>query len=179
MGRKVAEFAKESADREAIRDCLTRYSRGADRIDRDAMLGAYWPDAIDDHGGVFKGPASDLIEHVLPLLRRLKHTTHFLGNMLIEIDGEHASAETYVLTFYTVPDEDHSINIAVGARYVDRLEKRDDEWRISRRTLVIDWSKSFPDPDPSAKSFVSYIVRGARMPDDPSYEVLGAAAKAR
>jgi hypothetical protein len=59
--------------------------------------------------------------------------------------------------------------MTVGARYLDRFECRNDEWKISRRLVVIDWSKverlegNFP-----AEKF----LRGSRWPDDPSYEEL-------
>ena len=34
-----------AADRIEISDCLTRFSRGMDRFDRDCFLSAFWPDA--------------------------------------------------------------------------------------------------------------------------------------
>ena len=37
-------------DRERIRDCLARLSRGEDRRDAELIGGSYWPDATDDHG---------------------------------------------------------------------------------------------------------------------------------
>lgn len=40
----------ELLDREAIRDCLARYCRGVDRLDRALLLSTYWPGAEDDHG---------------------------------------------------------------------------------------------------------------------------------
>jgi hypothetical protein len=173
MGRKVAEFAGEAADREAIRDCLTRYSRGADRIDRQVMLDAFWPDATDNHGGIFAGSAADLIEYVLPVLQGLEHTTHFLGNMLIEIDGERARCETYVLAIYAQRQQAALTHIVVGGRYLDQMHKRADEWRILRRELVIDWFKAIAEPPTAGQAPVTYAVRGARRPSDPSYELFG------
>ena len=40
----------ELLDREAIRDCLHRYSRGIDRRDFDLLKTVFWQDAIDEHG---------------------------------------------------------------------------------------------------------------------------------
>ncbi len=37
-------------DREAIRDCLLRYARGVDRFDRELIVSAFHPGAIDVHG---------------------------------------------------------------------------------------------------------------------------------
>jgi hypothetical protein len=55
MTRKVARFADELADREAIRDCLVRFSRALDRIELAGSGELYWPGGIDDHGGLFRG----------------------------------------------------------------------------------------------------------------------------
>ena len=41
---------QQLADREAIRECVLRYSRGVDRLDVEQMKSAYWPEATDDHG---------------------------------------------------------------------------------------------------------------------------------
>ena len=30
-----------------------------------------------------------------------------------------------------------------GGRYLDEFERRDGEWRISKRTYILDWSKKF------------------------------------
>ena len=46
-------------DKQAITDVINLYLRGADRADIDLIAAAYHPDAIEDHGGVFKGPACD------------------------------------------------------------------------------------------------------------------------
>jgi hypothetical protein len=32
-----------------------------------------------------------------------------------------------------------------GGRYLDELEKRDGEWRISKRSYIADWIHHFPD----------------------------------
>ena len=57
-------------DREAIRDCLYRYSRGVDRCDEDMLRSVYWEDAIDDHC-LFTGQREELIAWVMPLLRSM------------------------------------------------------------------------------------------------------------
>ena len=51
MTTPTSQILSELADREAIRECLYRYSRGVDRLDADMLRTAYWPDCIDDHMG--------------------------------------------------------------------------------------------------------------------------------
>ena len=45
-------------DRQDILDCLTRFSRGMDRFDRELFLSAFHPDAIIDAGQFVGGPSS-------------------------------------------------------------------------------------------------------------------------
>jgi hypothetical protein len=48
-------------DRQAIVDCLSRYSRRIDRMDRELLLSAYHQDAIDAHG-TFVGNREELAD---------------------------------------------------------------------------------------------------------------------
>ena len=58
MTTPTSQILIELADREAIRECLYRYSRGVDRLDADMVRSAYWPDCTDNHMG-FCGNAED------------------------------------------------------------------------------------------------------------------------
>ena len=48
-------------------DCLTRYSRRIDRMDRELLLSAYHEDAIDDHG-TFVGNREELADYAATLI---------------------------------------------------------------------------------------------------------------
>ena len=52
---------QELCDRADIFDCMYRYARGIDRIDRELLRSAYHDDAVDDHVG-FVGPVDDFID---------------------------------------------------------------------------------------------------------------------
>lgn len=170
MGKKVAEYARELADREAIRECIARAARGGDRIDRDLMQDTIWPDATDDHGGPFAGNRLELIDQqMIPILRSITRTSHMIGNMLIEIDGDRANVETYMLGSHDLQDLDEPKNVILGARYLDTLEKRDDEWRILKRVLINDWCLNIPSSGEWAQARWGWRFDGGRKPDDPSY----------
>src|SRR3546814_10686384 len=34
-------------------------------------------------------------------------------------------------------------DVSIGGRYLDRMEKRDGEWRIAQRTMLYDWYQDF------------------------------------
>lgn len=163
--RALAELL---AERE-IRRVLVRYCRGIDRCDEALLLSVYHPGSQDDHGE-FQGDGHDFVRWVIPILHeRFAATMHDLGNVLIDFDGETpdtARGETYVVAYHVTKGDAPSL-VTVGARYLDRLDRRDGEWRISRRTVVIDWSQvqriegRFP---------VEKYRVGRQSRDDPSYE---------
>lgn len=132
-------------DREAIRDCLARYSRGVDRFDRDLLLSAYHPDAIDDHGKFLGDPVA-FWEWAFDQHSRvhLSHQ-HYLSTHNCEIEGDAAHAETYYI-FASMNREGAPMSMT-GGRYIDRFEKRDGEWRIAYRICTRDWANLAERPD--------------------------------
>jgi hypothetical protein len=123
------------SDREDIRDCALRYCRGVDRLDEALMKSAYWPEATDDHGN-FVGNAHEFAAYCMPAHLRWKWTMHSIYNHSIELDpdGTHARGELYNITNLCRADTGH-IDVWYG-RYLDRYEKRGDEWRIIERVCV-------------------------------------------
>jgi SnoaL-like domain len=131
----MAYSLQQLSDREQIRDTAMRYCHGVDRLDPDWMKSAYWPEAIDEHGS-FSGNAHEFVDYCMPAHLRWKWTMHSIYNHQIELgaDGLHASGELYNVT--------HLCRVDTGAidtwfgRYLDRYEKRDDEWKIIHRVCV-------------------------------------------
>jgi len=157
-------------DREAIRDCLYRYARGMDRCDEEMLRSAYWEDAVDNHLA-FAGTREQLIAWALPIVRGMDQGQHIIGNILIRIDGDLADAESYFYGFHRIPGPDGIARDAVGSgRYLDRFEKRNDEWRILKRVVVTDWFREYQDSADWSKGFMGMqIDPGRRRPEDLSY----------
>lgn len=151
-------------DRQAILDCITTACRGMDRMDRELILSAYHPDAIDDHG-LFVGSREGFADWVLDICENaITGSAHTIANHSCEIDGDVAHAETYVITA-SMP-----IKIS-GGRYIDRLERRNGRWGIVVRKVVLDWW--FPTDGGASGILPEHInVAGppARDRSDPSYQ---------
>jgi hypothetical protein len=179
MTMTVSQFRDEWADREAIRDCLWRYARGIDRSDEAMLRSAYWPDATDDHGGLFSGSATDFIDRAAKNFPNRDRTTmHLISNMIIRLDGSRAKAESYVYAIESSPNAEGQMrDIVCAARYLDHFERRGDEWRIAQRTVAIDWFREYPDaPDWVVGPFgLGETSRGGPKPEDKSYCWLGLA----
>lgn len=133
------------ADRQEITDVIYRYCRGIDRCDDELVRSCYHPDATDDHGD-FRGGVEDFIAYIGRGLPRFERTMHFIGNVLIEPEGDVARVESYIVAYHrlarsrTKPERDY----IVGLRYVDDFERRAGEWRIAARVCVFEWSRIDP-----------------------------------
>ena len=155
--------------RQDILDCLTRFSRGLDRFDRDLFLTAFHADAVIAAGDFVGGP-TDLYDWAQTMHEQGQIATqHYLLNNSCDIDGETAHSETYYL--FAARNRDES-NWIAGGRYFDRLEHRADVWRIALRTNVIEWSgivPTMPTPFVDVPGIADNGV-AARDRSDPSYQ---------
>ena len=172
MAKKVSRIMAELADREAIRDCLYTYCRGIDRSDPELLRSAYWPGAMDYHTG-FTGTVEEFIEWALPRLAAMEDKVHMVANILIDVDGDKAKVESYLWSVSILPGEAPR-QVLVCGRYLDRFEKRDDEWRIAERLVVHDWFTENGDvSDWAIGPFgMAGLVRGTGGADDKSREWL-------
>ena len=127
--------------RQQIADVICRYARGIDRLDLELVRACYHPDAYDDHGSM-GGTVDAFIAAADTFLRRWTATQHFMGNMLIEIDGELARAETYAVAYHRREEADGAGKDDVfGIRYVDRFERRAGLWKIAHRVVATEWRR--------------------------------------
>ncbi len=128
--------------KDAIRDGLARIARGEDRRDAALIKSGYWPDASIDFG-VFAGSFDDYLGWCVPGSPDIPVTQHILAQTLIELDGESARAETYVISYHRVKAGEEERDTAMGARYLDSFERRDGDWRIAARTMIYDWDRDW------------------------------------
>lgn len=130
--------------RQQIADVIYLYARGIDRLDFDLVRSCYHPDAYDDHGSM-GGSVEEFIAAARPFLERWTVTQHFMGNMLIELDGNVARAETYAVAYHRREDGDgNGKDDVFGIRYVDRFEQRGGVWKIAHRVVATEWRRVDP-----------------------------------
>jgi hypothetical protein len=164
----VADW-KAVADELAIRRLLATYCRAIDRCDAELLRTVYWPDAVDNHG-IFNGNAMEFVDFILPMLRTMRCTTHSISTVLIELDGDVARAETYVQAYHDAPGPEGRVDIVVGGRYLDRIERRNGVWRIAHRQFVMDWNQNLASTAQwDGPLYGALDVRGANDRADPSY----------
>ena len=164
---------EELADRLAIQDVLAQHSRGVDRADGAILKSAYWPDATVAYGG-FNGSAHEFCEGLPAGIRRYAATQHTITNVAIELRGDEARVETYVTAYhYLAGEEGQDTEMTYLGRYLDRMEKRDDVWKISHRRVVMDWNQNTDASAILVGPPFDGLARGGRHPEDPLYEHLG------
>jgi SnoaL-like domain len=111
-------------DKQEIAELLTRYLRSVDRGDVATLRACYLPGATEDHGGLFAGPAQDYVDSVAAALTHPRaRTSHNMTNLLIALDGDVATAESYCVTFARIKADGQYFHSFTGARMIDRLER--------------------------------------------------------
>lgn len=159
-GIPIAQL-KELIDRQAIIDCLRRYARGLDRHDVELESSAFWPDAQVNYGP-FSAQRDEFVIHGNEGHEdRYDVHQHHITTQSVDIDGDTAHAETYVIYMLRTKVARGPIgNIQhVGSgRYIDVLERREGEWRIVLREFLpemrfaVSSSQLAERPDPPGPS---------------------------
>jgi hypothetical protein len=156
-------------DKLAITEVLMCYCRGVDRMDRETLVSAYWPDATDDHVK-YVGGVLGLIDFIFATVSRMR-TQHMMGNVLIEMRGaDRALCESYVRAYHEADGTFGTEELDIGARYLDIFEKREGKWRIRHRKVCIDYYRtSAATSDWRNGRYVAGPSRSEKSPRDPLY----------
>jgi 3-phenylpropionate/cinnamic acid dioxygenase small subunit len=126
----------ERSDHELIIDVLVRYATGIDTRDW-ALFRTCFTESVHADYGADVGSWHDvdgITEYMTVMHQDMLDTKHMLTNFAIEVDGDTASASTYVRAVLVVTDDPLTWYEPVG-RYEDRLVRTADGWRISHRTF--------------------------------------------
>ena len=160
--------------KQEIRDQLSRYCRGLDRMDKEMAYGVWHPDGTAHYFDTFEGSGRGFVDWVWEAHAAMERHSHQITNVLIEVEGDTASSEAYVIVaLWRTPNPDGSQTEVISrGRYLDRWSKRDGRWAIDERLHVVDVQNSGP------------IVRGgvnaesSRTKSDPSFAFIPEADRA-
>ncbi len=157
-------------DRAAIHDVINRYYQGLDQGNSDEVRRCFTDDivakfddrplvrgldALMDNFFVFKNQQSG----------DWKITTHFMGNLNFNsLNGDVAETETNAIAFLVLPGASAMAKEQVAMRslrYLDKLRRSGDGWKICERQHTLDWSCHVP---------TSYAVTlGQRLTKRPAF----------
>jgi hypothetical protein len=170
MTYPASDALQRVLDHIAVRDVVLKYARAIDRMDWELLRSCYHPDAIDDHGP-FRGTVDEMIPWLEAHSPDFQSSTHYIMNQLVELDGDVAWVESYCMaTHRTVPTEANPevTDLVVNVRYLDRMERRDGQWRIGARRLA--WEGGRFDPIGASDQTDPQGERGRRDRTDHAYD---------
>ncbi|MDX1580293.1 MAG: nuclear transport factor 2 family protein [Alphaproteobacteria bacterium] len=165
--------AQEAIEHVAIHQMLMRYSHGVDRCDLEVLKSVFWPEATCDYSNDELN-AHEWAEGAVQGLSQMERTQHTVANYMIEMkSATKATCEAYCTAYHLIKDEQGNLmDMVVGGRYLDHIEKRDGEWKIASRTYIMDWNQNLPASGNWTEGLLGSLNTGARKPDDPYYKVL-------
>ena len=155
--------------KQAIQELIMAYARGVDRADKGLLASIFHDDAVVV-SGVVNGSgaqfANDICDYVQANLERCFHS---VANIWIEVKGDRAVGESYVIATSTVDNKE----TLTGGRYIDSYERRDGVWKISSRTFVLDWTSAGPSTYETDGFYAGLTTRGCYGKEDPVYRFWG------
>ncbi len=140
-------------DRAAIHDVLSRYYQGLDQGNQDQVRRCFTEDVRAKFDDRPLAVGIDAVMEGFTVFRNhqsgaWKITTHFMGNLNYNLlEGDVAETETNAIAFLVLPGASPDAKEQVtmrSLRYLDRLRRTPDGWRICERQHTLDWSCHVP-----------------------------------
>lgn len=161
--------------RHHIADVTMAYCRGVDRAD-PALLGNVFHEGATVVSGAFNGDGKQFATEICKLVEETyEQTFHSIANQWIEVNGNGAVGETYVIAAATTREGGvaERTDTLTGGRYVDRFERREGRWGIVERTFVLDWVRTEPSTrEMTGGMYGALDLHGTRGKSDPGYAFL-------
>lgn len=167
----MPDVTRELADKQAITEQIYRYCRSVDRLDVPLGHSVFHEHATADYGPTgFKGRGREAIDWICKAHLGLAGHSHQVTNVLIELDGDRAASEAYVMAALRGRREGTPFQMQVWARYCDTWSRRDGRWAIDHRNTVVDFDST------SEVRPLHDHTWARRDRQDPSYAILKASA---
>ena len=140
----------ELESRSALRDLVTDYCLGFDNKDWDRFISIWHRDAVWEIGPPFgtftghEGIREAVFEILYPVWRETHHLT---SNLRLSFsDPDHARGMCNVDCMGATADD---VVQMISATYTDDFERREGNWRIAKRNVVIHYFNPIPGAEMS------------------------------
>jgi 3-phenylpropionate/cinnamic acid dioxygenase small subunit len=124
---------KELIDLRAIEQLMVRYADRIDANDPEGAAACFAEDGIGNYWGKYTGRI-EIAARLGKILDRFSATSHHLSNVSIQLDGDRATAMSYVYAFHRMADSNDPMHY--WGRWVDRLVRVEEGWRFAEREVV-------------------------------------------
>ena len=126
-------------EKDAIRETIARYCFFIDGKQYDDWANTFTEDGVFEVVDLFKVEGREAIRSFadkIPLNDQgLPGFKHCALNQLIEVAGERAKAQCYIV----IIREGKPLHVDIAGRYQDTLVKRGGQWLFQRRTVYFDY----------------------------------------
>jgi hypothetical protein len=134
----MADANPGSDDRTAIADLLHAYAFAIDDQAWERLLDVFAERCTADYGQFGSFESAQAVHDWMRDAHVGLTSQHAMANIVIDVDGDHATARSYV-TVTIVRTDTPSAMLRTGGEYRDRLARVDGSWRISERAYRTVW----------------------------------------
>lgn len=126
-------------DRDAIVETQIRYADACDTRDFALLHDVFTIDAAGDYGPRQPRGVHEIVQMIEDFLTNCGPTQHLLGNHVVRVDGETASARCAVRAFHAGrPGSDaEGLTYTVYGTYHDAMIRTSAGWRIEHRRMRV------------------------------------------
>lgn len=129
------------ADRLAVEETLYRYWSRVDAMDYPAVRELFTDDARGRYWGGEWLEGGDVIVEWLANTSAPTKMMHHMGKVYrVDIDGDRATAASYLTAHITAAADPDAVFVSVGT-YIDELRRRDGVWSISLKDFRRCWAE--------------------------------------
>jgi SnoaL-like domain len=143
-------------DEHQIASLLIRWGHARDSDDWDTLGGCFHDDATIRISWI-SGLAKDFIARSRTMAATRKpgeHSKHLISGPWIRVNRDHAFSRCHVNLYIRTTIDGHEFDLQSWFRFFDLLERRDNVWRIVKRTAVYEKDRLDPvDPRGLPKDF--------------------------
>lgn len=137
----MSDALQQVLDRLEIGELLARYSTALDTRNWDLLGAVFLPNARCDYGSLGTPQGLDeIVSLVRGTIADLDATQHLVGNVVVDVRGDEATADCYLISQHIRRDTPGGDHYFLGGRYSDRLVRTAHGWRIAHRTLHRMWT---------------------------------------
>ena len=154
-------------DEHQIANLLIRWGHARDSDDWETLTGCFHDDATI-HISWISGPVKDFIARSRAIATARKpgdHSKHVISGPWILVNRDRAFGRCHVNLYIRTTIDGYAFDLQTWARFFDLLERRDNVWRIVKRTAVYEKDRMDPvDPQGVPKDFFADMNLSAFPP---------------
>jgi 3-phenylpropionate/cinnamic acid dioxygenase small subunit len=126
-------------DEREIVALATRYTWAVDDRDWSTFRNCFTDDATGDYSRVCDN-ADAIVTMARAALDHLTVTQHTVSNFEVTVDGDNAEHRCYINALHVLDGPDGPVSYTIIGRYVDRVVRTAEGWRLAHRRLEYRWS---------------------------------------